>query len=249
MTDASVDRCLVIGTSRAECAIVRDSLRRRFARVDSLWLLRQLRGRISLASEEASGRPLGGVNLVDSYGIIVFLGYPARDENEGWASAEPVSRFAAFEWHSALQAALLVTRARVINKGVLERTNGYMPDCATAIRWMECIGWPVAVRKVSWKSGDILREAPPGADVYRLWVTQLTHVYETYGALRFPARHNVDGLILSTQDWLASEGFAGCELWLATTDEDLVITHASAGIGFLGLDANTAEMLLEGMTS
>lgn len=242
------DRCLVVGSTRAECVVVRDAMRKRFARVDSLWLLRQLRSEIFLPSgghEDAQG----STNFADRYDLVVFLGYPVDDELEGWTNKRPSARFAAFEWHSALQAALLVARCRVVNRGLLMRNNGYSPDGAVALRWMEKIGWAVADRSAAWNGGALRRDFFPAVETYRLRVTALTHVYDTYRALRFPAQHGVDELIRLTQEWLSAESIAGCELTLAASDAGVVLTHASASIGFLAVGAEDVDSLVEGMTA
>lgn len=248
MMHALTDRCLVVGSTRTECALVRDAMRKRFARVDSLWLLRQLRSEIFLRSEGCEDAQ-NSTSFADRYDLVVFLGYPVADETQGWRYMSPTARFAAFEWHSALQAALLVARCRVVNRGLLMRNNGYSPDGAVVLRWMEKIGWAVADRSAAWNDGGLRRDFFPDMETYRLRVTALTHVYDTYGALRFPAQHGVDELIRSTQEWLSAESIAGCELTLAASDAGVVLTHASASIGLLAVGAGDIDALVEGMTA
>lgn len=242
-------KCLVLGNSYRICDEVRTSLLRRFPSIECYWLLRQINFTLSWNATNEIAGDIKVKNLFDQFELIVFVGFPVHNELLSWDQLTPPIQFASQEWNSSIQAALLLTKTPVINRGILSRYHGFSPDAAMSLRLMESLGWPTSPRKFQWPNQLPQAHHSEYIERFRLKISPLTHRYDVFGGLRFPAHYGVDALIHRTQIWLQEEKIAGADLVLTMNDKQLAVQSANLGLSFLtGSNENNA-LLVDGLTA
>jgi hypothetical protein len=241
--------CILIGSSYKNCRALLPYVSNRFEAVRIIWLASQcsLNLQISNCTSIDDQDQFNPLNSFDEACTVLFSGFPVLHDLYSWQQLDQNQQFCTQEYWSAIQSALLLTKSKVINRGVLERSNGFPPDPALSIRLLAAIGWDIANLKVLWRADSRLQEDGEASATFGLWISRCAHQFDDYGHLRFPTVMNVDGLIRATQRWLNKESFACCELRLAINGDKLQVVYATVGRIPLGLSPQKMQILIDGM--